>query len=196
MFKLILFFCFLFLGCSSNKCLVENSDLHSRFVDIFKADKMLLAKASKEDIQPYKSEIRLKEKILSKICKYLNGTKKFLYLEEISPVNMSRVGLVYLYDKDESVYFIVDNDLDITVNTLYVGYDHLKRVIAIVKSDFNNEANRLKDYFQKISMSDVPSLQLVLIDLTKDKKLDSRISFIFSSSVLDDEGFNKEFPKS
>jgi hypothetical protein len=195
MHKIPLFICFYFLGCSSNKCLESNSDIYVRFIGIFKANEKQLSKASKDDLRYYYSEMKLKEKIFSKICKYLNGTKKLLYLEKESPINSSRIGLVYLYEEDKYINFVVDLDLDITAGGGYKNYKELKKVVDIVKQDFNKQTNRLKDYFEKQSMSDVPYLRLAFIDLTMSNEINRLNAFRFSSDIILSDRFDNEFGK-
>jgi hypothetical protein len=90
-----------------------------------------------------------------------------------------------LYEKDLLFYFNEENS-KITVGQGYKNYNHLKKTLDIVKPDFYREANRLKEYFNKKSMDDVPFLQLAYIDLSKTKGADSLIGFSFGE-VIDEE---------
>jgi hypothetical protein len=133
----------------------------------------------------------IRKKIFSKICKYVTGTKKLLYLENNSPINSSRSGLIYLYEEDRYISFTVDLDLDITVDGGFTNYEDLKKVVDIVKQDFERQTNKLKEYFEKKSINDVPYLELLLIDLANRKGEDKLIGFPFGS-VNDDE-FKSKF---
>jgi hypothetical protein len=163
--------------------------MHSRFIETFKVDEKLLSKESKDNLKYYNDEMKLKEKIFSKICYYMNGSKKLLYLEKQSPISVNRIGLVYLFDKNEFIHFAVDRDLDITADLGYGNYEDLKKVADVVKKDFNKQVSKIKGYFEKKSMADVSYLELALIDLNTNLGADSIVAFRFG--IVDSE-FNNE----
>lgn len=60
----------------------------------------------------------------------------------------------------------------------------------IIRGDFYKNSSKLKEYFEKKSLPDVPFLQLAFVDISKTEKADSLIEFSFGH--LDNE-FDEAF---
>ena len=55
----------------------------------------------------------------------------------------------------------------------------------IIKNDFYKKSNKLKEYFEKRNLGDVPFLQLAFVDMSHSDKGDSLVEFSFGH--LDNE---------
>jgi len=190
MVRKVFIVCLFITGCTSGDCL-KNSNVHLRFQKLFKADDKLLTSSSREDIAAYKGDEKLRDSIFSKICVARDSAKKLIFLRKIAILNDLQTGLIYIYNYNKLFYFYKRKDSSIIVGEGTNNYEDLTKVFNIIKGDFYKNSSKLKEYFEKKGLADVPVLQLAFVDISNTEKVDSLIEFSFGT-VMDGE-FDKEF---
>jgi hypothetical protein len=145
----------------------------------------------KRDVVGENGEKQFKMKLLSKICKEINGSTKILFIEEIRYFGQNRMGLVYIYDKDELFYFEKKYRADIITGRGFNNYQPLKIVFDGLKTDFFKGVSELKKKFQNKDLSDAPILQVLLIETTKEMTPNNYDEFLYSPGLIANEKLAK-----
>jgi len=189
MLKNIIITCLFITGCTSSDCL-KNSNVHQRFQKLFKVNEKSLTTSSREDIAAYKGDEKLRDSIFSKICVASDSSQRLLFLRRVAILNGRQIGLIYLYNNNKLFYFYKIKDSSVIVSEGNNNYEDLTKVFNIIKNDFYKKSNKLKEYFEQKSFSDVPVLQLAFVDISNKETADSLIEFSFGP--LDNE-FDEAF---
>lgn len=174
-YSLIVLIIYSFSQCTPKKCM--KSDSYVQFKNIFKEEKEMFDKPG---------EKQFKQELLSKICEPLNSYKKVLFVEEIYLFSGIRNGLIYVYDSNTLFYFSGERTGKIILGKGDNNNLALRKIVERLKVDFNNEAQKLEEYFTKKILYDAPLLQVILMDIKEGNKL---FEFSYSSNFVLEENW-------
>lgn len=173
--------CMLVVGCAC-KDYSKSRNIDLTFQELFKADQELLASSSKEDIEAYENDKRLRDTIFFKISHALKNSKKILFLRKVVILNNTQTGLIYVKNdlNDQLFYFKKTKNLPVIIGDGSNNFNDLAKLLEVLKSDFQKKSQELNEYFASRKLGDAPTLQVAYVDFSTVKVTKGILQFNFS----------------
>ena len=193
--KVLSIILFIYQGCTVPNNCVETNTIYLKYRQFIET-RIQLAHNGGYDVGHLENEKKLKQELFSKICKKISKSTRVIIIEQVPLFDPNRFGIVFLPDENQFIYFSQNRKGSLQLrNEKSNNYQSIKKILDIVKVDFQKNASRLTVYFDKIIVTDASSLTLFLLDTKDNSQKEIFYAFAYMPDVIMSNEFDQEFMK-